>query len=226
MMPLMKDGVHSIMIIRLHNLLARALEMKDACAVANLLSASDDDASSKSSDEDDIRARWSKAGFLLAFDAWMIITKQGQPVGYADVQYQAAGPAQELVLTFYVLPSFSTGRVILCARICNEDCWAIEMLSREGYTRMHSFWRVRIELQQSLTQHLHSTVQKKPLQLDLVVDTGKTDDDGMSIQLDGDTLVQTDVMSTMRQYSVYGKILRDGASCELMQDLPMQYVSV
>ena len=74
------------MAILLHNLRARAPQMKDAAAVADLLLACDmaEDTMSYYS-EGHMLADWQRPGFALESDAWMITTKNAQVAGYADV---------------------------------------------------------------------------------------------------------------------------------------------
>ncbi|GHO84194.1 GNAT family N-acetyltransferase [Dictyobacter formicarum] len=75
------------MIIRLHQLSARAPRLQDSAEVAHLQSLYQDEAvRSEEQLEAELKERWQDSCFQLARDAWMIVTRQQQVVGYADVQ--------------------------------------------------------------------------------------------------------------------------------------------
>lgn len=74
------------MAILLHNLCARAPQLHDAAAVADLLAACDRAENIPSiHTQAYLLADWQRPGFALESDAWMITTKTGQVAGYADV---------------------------------------------------------------------------------------------------------------------------------------------
>jgi GNAT superfamily N-acetyltransferase len=74
------------MAILLYNLCARAPQMNDAAAVADLLASCDNpEAIPSRYTQESVLADWQRPGFALESGAWMITTKSGQVAGYADV---------------------------------------------------------------------------------------------------------------------------------------------
>lgn len=79
------------MIIRLHQLSARAPRLQDSADVAHLLSLYDREIIASAGQlEAELKARWQSGGFQLARDAWLIVTRQQQVIGYADIQRKSS----------------------------------------------------------------------------------------------------------------------------------------
>jgi GNAT superfamily N-acetyltransferase len=83
------------MAILLHNLLARSPKLSDLSSITALFAAcakvDDDLCDCSRSAELDMLADWHRPGFNLENDAWIITTKQGQIISYADLWMNKLG---------------------------------------------------------------------------------------------------------------------------------------
>jgi N-acetylglutamate synthase-like GNAT family acetyltransferase len=216
------------MVIRLHNLSARAPTMADVHAVAELFRVCEHaEPLCVDAIEYDIRQNWQLPGFLLKQDAWVIVTNKGQIVGYADLRRKSDQTQCEFILCLRVHPTYlerGLGTLLiwlveerarqlmqdvavhvdvtLCSHVSSLDQWACKTFEREGYTSARRFWRLIIALEASstgLSRHSQLTV-------DVVIDA-----DGM---IGGDVQEQRTDMYIARQYEIYKKVLRTGKTCE------------
>lgn len=205
------------MVVRLHNLSARRLSFGDAPEIADLLRFCEPDEAERAEiTEEAIRQTWQS--MQLPTDAWGIATRQGRLVGYADVRDSGAG---QYTLTLYVHPDYR-GRGIGTLLIWLAEERARQMLldlpaetqvtlnitmsclgestcrllEREGYTRTRSFWRLMIDMPDTLQNTSYFSRNGK-LRLNMVLDAQHN--------VDGQ-----DGMYLARQYAVYSKVLRAG----------------
>src|SRR5436305_15205690 len=78
-----RKRAHSMTIL-LRNLSARVPKLSDAEAIATLLTICDAlEGGLSRYTEEEILTTWQQPDFVLARDAWLIVTNQGQCVGYA-----------------------------------------------------------------------------------------------------------------------------------------------
>jgi ribosomal protein S18 acetylase RimI-like enzyme len=169
-----------MMIIRLHTLSARAPSMQDAYKVVELMHMSDKDTHLLGDyHEDDIKLAWQQAGFHLMLDAWVIVTRDDQFVGYADVQQTCEQASKNFILALYIHPDYqSRGIETLLIRLGEERIHQIsrsistyyaikvsisvsqsnhllrEAVQYEGYTLVQQFLRMHIALEQMTHQSL------------------------------------------------------------------------
>ena len=211
------------MIVRLHNLSARAPVTSDLRAVIELLIACETDESGMADAvEEEVRNTWQEATFNLKTDAWVIVTNKGQIVGYAQVrrdeheqfialmrvhpEYRGRGIGTLLTwlveeraryLLNYVSPDT---RVTLSSTVSSSDRAACRLFEREGYSEVRSFWRLIIEMDEMPTESFDDFYQHGKLKVDLVVDAEN---------LMGTTQLQRRTgMYVAHQYVVYEKELR------------------
>ncbi|GCE25284.1 hypothetical protein KDA_07680 [Dictyobacter alpinus] len=96
------------MIIRLHQLSARAPRLQDLSGVARLMNSSKENVLyTRPSLEEELRSVWQADCFQLARDAWTIVTRQGAIVGYADVQRKCEKMEQFFTLALHVHPEYT-----------------------------------------------------------------------------------------------------------------------
>ena len=214
--------------VRLHNLSARSPGMSDLKAVAAIIatSASDREEAHQERVEEEVEHDWHEPGFCLKSDAWVIVTNKGQIVGYADVR---KGEAPLLIFRLHVSPDYrgrGIGTLLLWlveerARSMGEDMPAGErvalatdvrahttgasrLLEREGYQVVRHFWRLSIELDETVMESYADERQCGKIKMDLVVDSrtsvGPTSQDK-----------RTGIYA-IQQYDVYEKELRAGDS--------------
>lgn len=206
------------MIVRLHNLSARVLQMKDREAVKALFVIGD---RVEHASAEDLSTVWTASGFNLKTDAWGIVTRTGEIVGYAAVQ--RCEDAQ-LVFAARVHPAYTERgietlliwlveerarrmmgefpvhhRVTLSYTANGLNETIIQTLEREGYVQTRSFWRLLIEMEQLKRQPQSQQVSDGHVLLDFVIDTQQLQS-GM---------LQTESYIA-RQYHVYEKELRAG----------------
>lgn len=230
------------MIVRLHNLSARALEMKDLSAVTELLIACDV-AENGIADptEETVRNVWQASDFNLQTDAWVIVAGSGgRIVGYADVHSKAEG---QFAMTLCVHPDYTDRGigtlliwlvevrarqlmnevrpdvcVTLSSAVSSLNTRARQLLEREDYTLVRHFWRLTIEMEDMPENVVEEVSQRGKFTMELVIDKD---------QLVGITPVQKRTgIYTSRQYQVYQKMLRAGRITELDEDASMQFVAV
>ena len=203
------------------NLVARAPSMDELQAVTELRIACDlADYGMSNSTAQDILADWQRPGFNLNTDAWIIVTRDKQVVGYARVRrcedisfdiYTCVHPACRGRGIGMLLLRLDEGRareqlhrappgarVTLKSTVCQTNQAAQQLLEREGYTPQ--FWRLIVDLEEDPSESFEEFHQSGKLKLDLVVETSN---------LIGTTNIQkrTSIYVT-RQYIVYEKELR------------------
>lgn len=212
------------MIIRLHNLSSRPPTLADVKAVTELIRASDVAASGMTGvTEEQIRSLWQETYFDLKRDAWVIVTKSREIVGYAAVQQSENGQFQAVL---YVHPSYrgrgigtlllwlgeerarqlmscidSTLRVSLSIHASRLHKEASHLLERENYAWVRGYWRVMIDINNCAASS-GGISQGRKLNVDLIVDAH----DIASIM----QLQQRTEVYAMQQYDVYEKELRAG----------------
>lgn len=213
-------------IIRLHTLSARAPSMQDAYKVAELIHICDANAFSLGQyHEEEIKAAWQRPRFQLMSDAWIIVTRNDQFVGYADVQQTFEQSDEDFILTLYVHPDFqSRGIETLLIRSGEERIrqisWSLapycpinvsisvkrgnyqlcETVQHEGYSLVRQFLRMHVALEQITHQALGAYDGLMMLDVPLSADNGKN------------TLPDTGKVDayTAKLYDVYEKMLAYG----------------
>jgi GNAT superfamily N-acetyltransferase len=229
------------MIVRLHSLSARAPAMTDLSAVAELLIACDlAENGIADPTEEDVRNAWQAPGFNLKTDAWVIVTHNGgRIVGYADVHYKAEG---QYTTTLRVHPDYcgrgigtlliwlveerarqlmSDLRSDLCVTlstvVSSLNLKARQLLEREGYTLARRFWRLMIEMEDMPDNAVDDLYLRGKFKMDLVIDKD---------QLVGSTPFEKRTgIYTTRQYEVHEKVLRDGCTQEIENELNMHFAT-
>ncbi len=205
------------MIVRLHNLSARIPTLQDAKAVTELMSACDiANFGSIDTTKEDVAKAWSTPNFDLRTDAWVIVTRKGQLVGYADVRQDSS--QEQLVCIVRIHPDYRgrgvgtlftllieerarqiacnahpRKRVTLSVTVCVRNRGARQLLEREGYMSVKRFWRLSIndgDSPETLTAELNVDVQNL---------------------FDASNMVERTGFYVARQYEVYEKELRPDA---------------
>ncbi len=206
------------MIVRLHNLSARIPTLQDAKAVNALMSACDiANFGGIDTTKEDIAKAWQTTPhFDLKTDAWVITTRKGQLVGYADVRLDKTH--EQLVCFVRIHPQFRgrgigtlftllieerarqlacsahpSKRVTLSVTVCVCNRGARQLLEREGYMSVKRFWRLSItdgDTHETLTADLNVDVQD-------LFDVSNT--------------VERTGLYVARQFEVYEKELRPNA---------------
>ena len=205
------------MIIRLHNLSARIPTLQDAEAVTELINACDiANFGGIDTAKEDVEKAWETPHFDLKIDAWVIVTRKGQLVGYADVRQDSSH--EQLVCRVRIHPKYRgrgigtlftllieerarqlacnahpRKRVTLSVTVCVCNRGARQLLEREGYMSVKRFWRLSItdgDSHETLTAELNVDVQ------DL---------------FDASNMVERTGLYVARQYEVYEKELRPDA---------------
>ena len=209
------------MVVRLHNLAARPPELSDLEAVTELIVACERaDAGIAAVSEEEIENSWQAPGFVLRTDAWVIVTKRGQIVGYADVRrsggYQLTSllrvhpdylgrgigtllvwlteeRARDLMRAF---PVDEPVTLINC--VCSLNERSQHLFEREGYTLARHYWSVIMREEEEPEQ----AYQRNRLQFDLSIDAQNF--------LGTPSRVVRTGMYVMHQYYVFEKELRAG----------------
>jgi N-acetylglutamate synthase-like GNAT family acetyltransferase len=213
------------MIVRLHNLAARPPVVDDVEAVTELIAACERaDAGIVAVSEEEVENRWHESGFTLRTDAWVIVTKRGQIVGYADVRqsggYQLTSllrvhpdyldrgigtllvwlteeRARDLMRAFPVEQS-----VTLINCVCSLNERSQHLFEREGYTLARHYWSVNMREDEERNQSCAASYQSKRLQFDLSIDA-------QNFMGTPSRVVRTGIY-VMHQYYVFEKELRAG----------------
>ncbi|GAC1394164.1 MAG: hypothetical protein NVSMB38_25490 [Ktedonobacteraceae bacterium] len=205
------------MIVRLHNLSARIPTLQDAEAVTELMSACDiANFGSIDTTKEDVAKAWKTPKFDLTTDAWVIVTRKGQLVGYADIRQ---GDCREQLVCFVrIHPKYRERgigtlftllieerarhlacsahprkRVTLSVTVCVCNRGARQLLEREAYMSVKRFWCLSItdgDSHEILTAELHVDVQNL---------------------FDVSNMVERTGLYVARQYEVYEKELRPDA---------------
>lgn len=229
------------MIVRLHNLSARAPVMEDMRAVTSLLVECDAvESGIVDPKEEDVQKSWQAAGFNLKTDAWVIASRSGQIVGYADVRQGEDG---QLSFSIYVHPEYrgrgigtlliwlveerarqmmkklsSEGQMTLSIAVSNINQAAQSLLEREGYVQARHFWRLLIDMDEAILPETSNGSEKGKIRMDLVVDAQNL--------MGATSLARRTGIYVARQYHVYEKVLR--AEYELVEQdqQEIQYATV
>ena len=211
------------MVVRLHNLAARPPELNDLEAVTELIVACERaDVGIAAVSEEEVENNWQASGFTLGTDAWVIVTKRGQIVGYADVRrsggYQLTSllrvhpdylgrgigtllvwlteeRARELMRAF---PVDQPVTLINC--VCSLNERSRHLFEREGYTLARHYWSVIMREEEERKQSSGVSYQSKRLQFDLSIDA-------QNFMGTPSRVVRTG-MYVMHQYYVFEKELR------------------
>lgn len=213
------------MAVLLKNLVARAPKMEDVVAINELIVACEIAAYGRADNSlEDLALNWHQPGFNLATDAWVIVTKKGQLVGFTGVWHQD----YEQISTFicvhpdyrrrgigtlllrlveerarqYVRNARPGTRVTLCGMVSSVNEQAKRLFEREGYTPIRRFWRIAVGSNDSIEKFARHGDFKADLDVD-------------SLNLiDATQLYDLDAMYIIREYDLYEKELRAG---ELLQ---------
>jgi GNAT superfamily N-acetyltransferase len=225
------------MIVRLHNLSARSPQMEDVQAVTALM-VQCDAAEFGIADpmEEDVQKNWQASGFDLKTDAWVIVTRAGQIVGYGEVRQ-----SEEVQLSFaiYVHPDYrgrgigtlliwlvedrarqmarrlqSEKPVTLSIAISNFNQAAQRLLERERYTQERHFWRLLVDIDEVVSPEASDGAEKGKIRVDLVIDAQNL--------MGATPLARRTGMYVARQYHVYEKVLHTGHT---LMEQEKQYVT-
>ena len=225
------------MIVRLHNLAARVPVLDDLRAVVELMVACDNAepgiSESVEAVEEDVRNTWQATGFNLKADAWVIVTNKGQIVGYADVRQNEDS---QLTTVLRVHPAFRGRgigtlllwmveerarqlapnasddlRVTLRSALSSLNHLGCSLLEREGYTVVHRFWRIVIEMDEVPPQSSEEFYQRGRLKVDVVV--------GSQTSVGTMQLQKRIGMYVVYPYVVYEKELRAARAVQLEEDM-------
>jgi GNAT superfamily N-acetyltransferase len=216
------------MIVRLHKLSARAPRLADVDVVGELLALCDTFDEAGNADEEcrrcEIQEVWQAPGFNLSRDAWVIVNREEQIVAYGDNRELAEGRFGAYV---YVHPEYrGRGIATLLLRLIEtrarermldmDDSLGITMQAvvssnnevarrlfvREGYERVHSFWKVFVEMHK-----VPAMGPRGSFKLDFVIDTNAWTWAGHLREQAG--------MYSAYQYHVYEKTLRVGRQLQI-----------
>lgn len=183
------------MIIRLHNLSARAPDMVDARAVARLFCLyKHGESVSIDTLEHDLRQNWQTPGFALKMDAWVIVANKGEIVGYADVQHKSNQALCELALSLCVHPNYldrglgtlliwlveerarqlmhsipAQMDVMLVSSVSSLNEWGRTTFTREGYMLARRFLRLVIAMEEVSARSLTDFLNTASLQWTLLL---------------------------------------------------------
>jgi ribosomal protein S18 acetylase RimI-like enzyme len=209
----------------LSNLLARAPNMNDLKAIAELRMVSDlADYGMPDSTEQDILIDWQRPGFNLNTDAWVVVTTDGLLVGYASVwhceylrfhtfacvhpAYRGRGIGMLLLRLAEARAREQVGgahpavRVTLQSTVSHSNEGARRLLEREGYIPLRHFWRLIVDMEDDSSESFEELSQHGKLKLDLVVDAQNLMGTTHGHQRTGIYLA--------REYDIYEKELRAG----------------
>ncbi len=213
------------MAVLLKNLLLRAPKMEDLVAITELVAACDfAEYGFTDSTMEDLASNWQRSDFNLATDAWVIVTNRGQLVGFVCVwhrdheqisiyvgvhpEYRGRGIGTLLLRLVeerarqFVRKARPGTRVTLSSSVSSVNEQAKRLFEREGYIQIRKFWRIRVGSGESSGK----PSRRGNFEIDLDVD---------SQQLIGATqLYDRDAVYIIREYSIYEKELRAGASVQ------------
>lgn len=236
-----QENGETTMAVYLQNLSARAPQMRDLEAVTQLVCGSDI-AEHGMSDctKEDILAIWHRPGFQLKTDAWVIVTKKEQLVGYAVVWHdQYASIYMKIVVhpdyrrrgigTFLLrlaeqrarlltLQAQAELRVSLSCTVSQVNETARQLLEREGYVLGRHYWRIVIEVDD---ESLHASGQigaSGKLKVALDIDSQRLTGSKQLYERDG--------VYVIRQYAVFEKLLRDGEDLRSTQSISDELILV
>jgi GNAT superfamily N-acetyltransferase len=174
--------------------------------------------------EEDVQKNWQALGFDLKTDAWVIVTRAGQIVGYGDVRQNEEG---QLSFAIYVHPDYrgrgigtlliwlveerarqlarrlqSEKPVTLSIAISSFNQAAQRLLERERYEPVRHFWRLLVDMGEATVPEINAGNEEGKVRVDLVVDAQNL--------LGATPLARRTGMYVARQYHVYEKVLYMG----------------
>jgi GNAT superfamily N-acetyltransferase len=215
--------------VLLTNLVARSPKMKDLEAVAELI-VTCEIAEYGASDYtvEDLRSDWQRPSFNLETDAWAILTTKGQFVGYASVshkeyeqiymftrvhpEYRDRGIGTLLVrlseerARLHIRQAPPGTRITLKSVVSSVNEVARQLLEREGYAPVRKFWRIVIEMDESVSK----SYQRGKLKVDLDLDSHRLAGANKAYEREG--------LYVVRQYHTYEKELRAGERLRLDEE--------
>lgn len=211
------------MAILLHNLHARTPQLNDAAAVADLLAACDtaEDIPSRYAQES-ILADWQRPEFALESDAWMITTKNGQVVGYADEWLHEGA---HIAMRIRVHPDHRLrGIGTLLLRLAEDQ--ARRLLKRANPTEavaLYSIISADNSAGKRLLEHEGFALARRCWRVGLDIDEPSTvsaNADSLSLEFQTDTDIMPNLSASnprtgfysARCYDVYEKVLSQGAA--------------
>jgi GNAT superfamily N-acetyltransferase len=181
--------------------------------------------------EEEIRRLWLAPGFSLQSDAWVIVNRKVQIVGYASVHLQEEAL---LSLQLFVHPEYRGRgigtlliwlaeerarqlmrgiqpdlRVCLSTTVHSSNQAALRLFEREDYKPVRNFWRLIVEMDEVLVQSFGELRQGGKFKLDVVVDAQQGGGETQSP-------ARTSAYSA-HHYTVYEKELR--TACIVLEDL-------
>jgi GNAT superfamily N-acetyltransferase len=222
------------MIVRLHNLSARAPRLADLDAIAALIAACDEMETGgvdMHGQEEEPRRLWQAPGFCLQQDAWVIVDRNAHIVAYASVYLQEEALFS---LQLFVHPAYR-GRgigtlliwlaeerarqlmrgirpelcVYLSTTVYSSNQAATSLFEREGYKPGRNFWRLIVEMDEVLVQSFGELRQGCKVKLDVVVDAQQAGGASQSWNRSSSY--------SAHHYTVYEKQLR--ADCIILEDM-------
>lgn len=220
------------MSVHLTNLLARIPEERDLYAIMELVAlCGRAEHGIADSSTEELQAHWRSHSFHLESDAWVIVNKKGQFVGFGAVchsdceefhtfvcvhpDYRKRGIGTLLLRLIeerarqQMYHTSQDRRACMKALVSSQNTEARSLFEREGYTLAREFWRVTVVLDDA--QELRQRVGKRTL--DIAVE---------SRQLVGlASLYDREAVYSIRWYCEYEKELRPGSlpeCCEGEED--------
>jgi GNAT superfamily N-acetyltransferase len=223
------------MIVRLHNLAARPPVESDLRAVTELLIECERaEVGVTNASEEEIENSWQMSGFVLRSDAWVIVTRKGQIVGYADVRRSGEYQLTSLVRVHpdYLGRGIGTllvwlteerarhlmraiplkQRVTLTNMVCSMNQRAQHLFQREGYALAHCYWHLVIRGDEEMDLPFY---QRQP---HLVIDV-------QNVVEHRHTVARTGIF-VMHQYDVFEKELRPAETLPIVQTIEVQCMIV
>ena len=219
------------MAVSLQNLAVRAPAEHDQQAIKSLLSACDlAEGNKEGTTEEDLSPAWQQPEYQMQTDAWVIVARSGQLVGYACVWHRAFAQIEAcarvhpafrgrgigtLLLRLvevrgrqFAARASSGPRVCLGHTVSMVNTAACQLLEREGYTRARLFWRIVVHAGESFDE----LCRRGSLTFDLLIDPQ---------DLAGSTRLNERGGYTLTQYGMYEKELRapEGGYGEVDLDL-------
>jgi GNAT superfamily N-acetyltransferase len=223
------------MIVRLHNLAARPPVESDLRAVTELLVECERaEVGVTNASEEEIENSWQMSGFVLRSDAWVIVTKKGQIVGYADVRRSGEYQLTSLVRvhpaylgrgigTLLVWLTEERARHLMCAipleqrvtlinMVCSMNQRAQHLFQREGYALAHRYWHLVIRADEEMDLPFYQR------QSHLVIDVQNV--------VEHQHMVTRTGIFVMHQYDVFEKELRPAEALPIVQAIEVHCMIV
>jgi ribosomal protein S18 acetylase RimI-like enzyme len=231
------------MSVQLTNLLARRPSIEDLYAITELITVCDiaehgvgGVVGDTGSTIEDLQSHWQNFCFNLTTDAWVIVTKKGQFAGFGCVwhrdheefynfvcvhpQYRKRGIGTLLLRLVeerarqQMCSALPDVRVNLKAQVSSSNAEARSLFEREGYILIREFWRVTLELDETLDGARSSGKFKVDMDVDAQRLVGLT------------PLYEREGVFSVRQYCTYEKELRAAQEqCECPDEDPDTLIS-